>query len=427
MTAGPILSVLGWVLAFAYSWAPFDFSLSARAFVDPYSSQVPTSGLGEIILHALFFLVLGTLDRLALSGTRQTIQPRLLSGGLMSCAAIEWGQVYVVNRHAELLDFLFNCAGLAVGHTLAGRLPSIVASRRIHRLAGVALLVCWTLFWGGLAYVAREAVSLDGWSLGYPLLIGAERHLPREEEEGEWNGVIQYVALYDRSLNEKEISTLYVAGPAIPKADITRQAAGLLAGYDFTIPGADSIQPAGALAGPDLRMWLPDDAQWSSTVPRGLLLPISRPLSSPGPASALTASIRAAGAFSIEVWCRPSSATQTGPARLAGISNGLYRRNFTLAQESHELHFRVRNGLNGPNGMTHALRVRQVVSAERMHIVATYDSGISRLYRNGTAIGDAANLRQPSVVLGLGTTWRSSVVTAGILLLGYLLALRLIW
>ena len=76
--------------------------------------------------------------------------------------------------------------------------------------------------------------------------------------------------------------------------------------------------------------------------------------------------------------------------------------------------FRVRNGLNGPNGDTYELHVSDVVTKEFGHVVATYDHGVSALFRDARKMKSGIDLREPAVLLRFGTTVASRIATATI-------------
>ncbi len=126
-------------------------------------------------------------------------------------------------------------------------------------------------------------------------------------------------------------------------------------------------------------------------------------LSSTGSAAALTQAITSSGAFSVEAWIRPLTLDQHGPARIVSVSSGIWTRNFTLGQDGRDLVFRVRNGINGPNGTYLALRVGSLGQDSLQQIVATYDHGASSMFRNGQLLKPVMDLGDPLLYLHLGT------------------------
>jgi hypothetical protein len=93
-----------------------------------------------------------------------------------------------------------------------------------------------------------------------------------------------------------------------------------------------------------------------------------------------------------------------------------------LGQEGSAYHFRVRNQLNGENGTRHELVCRAAAALAAHQLVATYDRGVSTLFRDGRAMC-AVDLREPSVMLRLGGGRISGMVTALIAALSLMLAM----
>jgi hypothetical protein len=101
-----------------------------------------------------------------------------------------------------------------------------------------------------------------------------------------------------------------------------------------------------------------------------------------------------------------------GPARLTTLSPSPYRRNVMLGQEGRSLHFRVRNDLTGDNGAKYPLVCARAFSDRPVHVVATYDHGVSTLYRDGERVCGPLDLREPGVMLRVGTGRASAIATA---------------
>jgi len=110
-------------------------------------------------------------------------------------------------------------------------------------------------------------------------------------------------------------------------------------------------------------------------------------------AETIIAALAKSGQMTLEVWLKPASLEQSGPARVASISAGVgNERNFTLGQEGSRYVFRLRTA----TGQTQdAFRVAQyntpkdVVLLERHHVTVTYKlcshcgAGTLQLFVNG--------------------------------------------
>ncbi len=109
-----------------------------------------------------------------------------------------------------------------------------------------------------------------------------------------------------------------------------REKAGLLVEYRFEEATGTKVRDvSGNVPALDLAIENTSAVRWISG---GLAVQSPTTLNSIGPARRLTERIRKTRAFSAEAWIRPANLTQSGTARLIGISNGARMRNFTLGQ-----------------------------------------------------------------------------------------------
>jgi VanZ family protein len=381
--------LLAWTLLAAYSLTPFEFAVARQGLSDAFPLGSPGTVLDalDLLLHGLAFAGAGILDRIAAQSRAgdQSVLPSVLLRGIAFCAATEIVQVFMPGRHATITDLTLNAAGVAIGHTYGpsfvrhASLPgeTLIGRSHVWRWGPLAL---WGLFWGSLLILPSWFVSLRGWDSSYQLLIANEKGGERP-----WMGEIGYLAVYEKALSRAQVQEIAAFPPGSADTGTVRRPKGLLAAYDFTLSNG-RVQPDGSL----------ESGSFVSTA---------------GAAETLTAAIASTGEFSVEVWCRPANLFQTGPARIVGISDGIWRRNFTLGQEGDAAVFRVRNRLNGDNGTAFELRASGALSREAEHVVATYSRGISSIYVHGRRAA-TVDLREPSVLLGLGTRAASRAVTA---------------
>jgi hypothetical protein len=157
----------------------------------------------------------------------------------------------------------------------------------------------------------------------------------------------------------------------------------------------------GTLRDEGLHLVVSNVADWESGG-GGVHLRAESRVVSRGSAASLASILNRSNAFTIEAVVRPDELAQFGPARIAGISRNSRARNFTLAQQGSEWIWRVRNGVNGPNGSNHQL-IGGSVLLEWQHIVAIYDHGLSTLFHNGCLVSRSIDLRETPVHLFLGT------------------------
>jgi VanZ family protein len=417
---------LGWFLAFAYSFAPFDVSLDRIASRASTAEPLDGTYAVSLVLHVLAFVALGLVGWRSRTGhdTRDRSAAAFMARGSFLCILIEVGQLFFASRHAEFVDLLVNVSGLALGmgagtvlsHTFSGTSTwPLISSRG----AGRACLAAWGLVWSAAILSPKTLVALEGWDPAYALLVGDEK-----SGERAWQGELAYLAFYDRALTSYDMSGPLQMQPSTKDGRIARREAGLVAGYDFSKPHRTIVAPEGALTDPALRINLPDHPKRGEEL-RALLLGDGPLVATMGGAASLSARLASANAFTIEAWVRPATLQQTGPARIAGISESPYRRNVTLGQEGGAYHFRVRNGFNGENGSRHELVCADAVPLVLHQVVATYERGVSKMFRDGQQICPALDLREPSVMLRLGHGRISAVVTAFLAALSLILAMTM--
>jgi hypothetical protein len=411
-------SWLGWTLVLAYSFAPFDFATDLDGFsifTRGWSGASWERIVTEITLHSIVFGLVGATDRFAhhAPDALDRANRPVLAKGLVLCLLIEVGQLYMDSRHATVEDLVLNSVALSVGHLLASR--SHARSTRDNHWPGVrriltsrgfrwGSLAAWSTCWAVIVLLPPHFVQLDSWDLSFPVMIGNERSGDRP-----WRGELRYVAIYDRALAATDVSQLLQHEPGSPDSTSTRLGLGLLTAYDLAGGNATVLAPQGRLD--DARLAMRTSPGLALT-PQGAVLDGDHWLASVGAGEPLTVSIARTGEFTVEVWGRAADLAQSGPARIIGISSGTLERNFTLGQEGRAVHFRVRNALNGPNGIANVLRAPDVLSSEPFHIAATYDRGVSELFHNGRRQNARVNLRQPSAVLGLGSGLPGVLATA---------------
>jgi VanZ family protein len=387
------------VLTVVSTLSPFESSFSRRELMTRFQDGAVTSlqDLPQLGAHLVVFFSVGCLIVSVYGKSRPTSGFwRFAMLAVLFCAALELVQFFQLSRHARMVDFMCNSAGLILGMRTAVYWPALracgmVLERRAHRwslsLHGTVLIIATTLWsFAGLRPL-MGSLTMD-WNASYPLVVANERDGSRP-----WLGEIQYIGIYDRALRREEISFASFRQGALVGS-------GLLTGYDFTLARSTEVWPQGSLRSPDLVLQIPPSCAWEDD--GGIVLKEGTVLRTPGPASELTKAISTSGAFSIEAWVRPANQAQTGPARIVGISDSIWRRNFTLGQEDSSAVFRVRNTTNGPNGSEHELQTNKALQLPLQCLIAIYDHGVSMIFRDGRLLRPILDLRETNLILGLG-------------------------
>ncbi len=82
--------------------------------------------------------------------------------------------------------------------------------------------------------------------------------------------------------------------------------------------------------------------------------------------------IKRSGAFTIELWLRPASLNQEGPARIVSISKGTSHRNVTVGQQADAIELRLRTTKTSENGLPATITRTGTLTANWTHVVVTF-------------------------------------------------------
>jgi len=192
----------------------------------------------------------------------------------------------------------------------------------------------------------------------------------------------------------------------------SRAAEGLLALYDFGLPGGSVVKDVSGVE-PALDLRIANDKAVKRA--KGSLEVRSQTMiqSNKTPAKIIKA-IKDTGQLTVEAWVRPANLKQAGPARILTISKDTSNRNFTLGQDGHRYDLRLRTGKTSHNGMPSLASPAKSVSTELAHLAYTREpSGKARFYVNGkqvaekTVAGDLGNWND-DYRLGLGNEFSNN-------------------
>ena len=400
-----------------YTVAPFEFVVSARELSDRIGDAMRfelEDRSWRLAGHLAAFTFVGALTARLAKGRTQGMR-RVLWLGAIFCLLLEAFQFLQVSRHARIIDLTLNYASWALGASVAGSSTCIQSAaesgsnflRRHALFTYGSVLLAGSVLWLAAGITPLLRLQTFEWNPAYHLLVGNE-----EDGTEPWRGDIRYIRLYDAPLSDAQVQRLH-SGHAMEKH---RTIPAPIIAYDFgSRPLLSShIVPQGTIDVAPYVMDLPPGAAASPTG-NGIDLEGSY-LVSRGPANELTKAIVASRTFSIETVLRPLG-RQNGPARILSLSREIWWRNFMFGQEDNNLLFRVRDGVNGEDALKHPCVAFNVMDDSLQHLVAVYDQGVSRLYRNGTQVGRTQDLRDPSLMLGLGSSQAGWVANAVMLLM----------
>jgi VanZ family protein len=400
-----------------YSLTPFDFYyyfLDFGVWVDGAIERSLDDGLPKMIGHFTAFFILGVLvgaENKRLTEGRGFRRFAVVS--ILACLGLEIFQLVLSSRHARLTDLFFNTSGVLAGA------KSVLLSHQLrflrkpagvrHRIGGeVAVLVVAAGLWvaAGLQ-PALGALRMD-WDRDFQLMIGNEPDGGRP-----WLGQIGFLGIYGRALTDEQVSIL-CRKTELGQEDGYRKDLGLLVLYDLTRGKGNEVPSRGSIQSDNLTLQVSEGTRWLGNA-GGISLERPSLLLSRGEASELTDAIMSSGVFSIEVWMRAGNVDRANLGRIVSLSDGIWTRNFTLAQDGGGLVFRVRNRINGSNGSRNELEVRNVIHNSWQHVVAVYDHGFSAIFIDGGLSGPIADLRETPVCILLGTS-PAGRAAAGVLL-----------
>ncbi len=106
-----------------------------------------------------------------------------------------------------------------------------------------------------------------------------------------------------------------------------------------------------------------------------------------GAATKIIDALRASNELTIEAVVTPRDTTHTGPARIVSLSRDTSVRNFTLGQTRSQYIMRLRTSRTDTQGTPETETDRDVLKAERQHVVVTYTAGSVRIYVDGEPKG----------------------------------------
>ncbi|MEM8907298.1 MAG: hypothetical protein AAGD05_05580, partial [Bacteroidota bacterium] len=154
-----------------------------------------------------------------------------------------------------------------------------------------------------------------------------------------------------------------------PGTNANRVTHGLQVLYDFKEGNGNIVNDISGVGQPiNLHIEHPGNVHWLSGC--GLSVNHATILRSAGPATKLIDAVKHSNAITIEAWVSPENTSQTGPSRIATVSQNTTNRNTTLGQAGHEYVARLRTTHTSHNGMPN-LETNNVVATNLQHLVYT--------------------------------------------------------
>lgn len=328
----------------------------------------------DVIINILGYVPIG----IVLAGSRPWCA---IGVAALVSATAETSQVLTMGRFPSPLDLIANIIGAIIGVAVSRRETMVSPMIELGRRSGLTTAVLALMLFGLLLLPGSDA-SLANWDAQAQLAVGAELtgHSP-------WSGDLQELAIVSGALDPEVVKQL------------ARERS-----FD-TLSQAATFGPMQNLDLTRLR---------------------GRPLLTPSKLKVFHDRIVSAGAFTVLVRFRTRNTKQTGPARIVTYSLDSFQRNFTLAQNKHNIVFRVRTPVTGLNGlMPHLITPPIVVEGRTIFVAASFDGRFSRVFVDGTLAAQmnlkAADSRllnivagfAPALVAGLGMLLAASIIGLG--------------
>jgi len=162
-----------------------------------------------------------------------------------------------------------------------------------------------------------------------------------------------------------------------------RVATGLQALYLFDEKKGNIIYDRSGIGDPlDLLIEETSDVAHTSS---GLELVSESHITSAVAATKISQSCANSNEIAIEAWVRPANETQTGPARIVTLSEGMFLRNFALGQVRTRFEFRLKTNQSDTNGLPGLRTSWASVPTDFVHVVYNKQAdGVAKIFVNGT-------------------------------------------
>lgn len=357
--------VLAIIVVFAVNLMPLQIVVSFDAgvseLIEGLGLRVEDSISVSLVQRLIVYVPFGLLAYAAIA-LRGGPAPFLLTILIVAVVglSIELLQGFLSKRHSLSIDFLFVLIVGVLTASAAEIAANLVARRRA---ALIQVLLLGNFIALSAIWLAHQGSDLESWNCSYPLIIGNEATSDRP-----WLGKIRGLAIYARALEDEEVEGLSAGFGAAGSVDRRTLGAELIQSFE----GESELE-------------------------------IARPalIEATHDASGLCEAIKSAAAFTIEIELASLDLDQRGPARILSMSLDPEKRNVTLGQDGGRLSLRIRNTLNGDNGIEQQIRTADgVISGDWQHWVARYDQGVTALFLDGDILNPSLDYESILLISG---------------------------
>ena len=378
---------------------PFQFVADAASLIRGMEGLYRWSSAKDFLANVVFFIPFGALLYYWQATERHAVAALLyvIVIGTVTSFSVEVVQLFF-SRHASVFDVLSNSLGTGIGALIYAAAPRRIADlpfQLFMRATKWPGIVCIAVLFGSVPFILSVTQFLAPfalWNSRFTLQMGNEATLDRP-----WRGKIHLVALYNHALTDDEVERNFIEG-FTPQNSSRSSKKGLIALYTFSETQGRTIGDRSHFGKP-LDLDVPTDGhiRWLGT--HGIEIIKPSIIRSHEPANKVVDAVRETEELTIEAWVTPHDAVQSGPARIASLSRDTGSRNFTLGQQGAAVDFRLRTPVTGLNGHPLSLMTADAILAPKVtHLVASYKSGVQRLFVNGVKQPKALDLTSDGVI-----------------------------
>ena len=366
-------------LLFLYTLFPFDFYLPKAGHVSngirlpglswhditTFDTALNWANIAEIFSNVfLFSLLSSSLFCLLMKKSKSSHITLYALALFLFPFFLELLQLFIPLRKVNISDIAFSEIGIIYGFLavncrfLKKNSPlfifELIKAGLIHYKFFFLIFLFFYVFITPLLFIKfRVFNELAMWNTNYTLLIGNEKDNSRP-----WSGMVRELSISNQSFSLDQVDRWL--------KNLRVNSELWLGVYRFNPQSSTYGEQKGTL--PELKEKLTDNTLYSS-------------YESAEPVSQLIENIRKTNQFTIGISLTSLSKYQTGPARIASISNGKYHRNITLGQSNTDLVIRLRTPISGFNGARPEYVIPGVFADSLTHnIVASYSSPHLKIY-----------------------------------------------
>lgn len=270
--------------------------------------------------------------------------------GMITSTTVEVTQLFLTLRVSNFSDIVCNSLGSCLGATLyywhqeiikfaLGLLTLNRSKLSLKSIVTAIAIYCSLVFFA--TWLLLVSVNLSNWDDNYYLALGNEVTGDRP-----WNGYIDRLYICDRSLDQSEIAAAFKQNDSF-----LVQSPNLL--FSLASVGEQNYdlfwQRSLSLSQFNQKNTDYQEVKDSYKLDKNqaIYLNQSQWLKTKSPAIVLNQRLKNSSELSLFIKIKSKNISQTGPARILSLSNGIYAQNLLVGQDQKNLNFRIRTPITG--------------------------------------------------------------------------------